>query len=180
MRARDLCPFAVLAVACLDHEPPIASQAAASPIAATAPPQAPADGGSSEPPVPPAAAGEPASFAGFRACKPVAPTDGGVPGQVNGWLEPSVIQAIVRRNFAYFRSCYEHGLQRDPNLAGQISTKFVIGLDGHVEHSELEASDLPDPEVVQCLVEGFTRVVFPPPKCDGRVTVVYPIQFNPR
>ena len=41
-----------------------------------------------------------------------------------------------------------------------------------------DVTDLPDPAVVECVVQGFKKVRFPAPK-GGVLTVVYPIQFAP-
>ncbi len=115
----------------------------------------------------------------MRECKPVMPTDGGAPGPVRGWLEPSVIQSTARQSFDRFRACYETGLRSDPALAGKVAVKFVIERDGHVVHSELAGTTLRDPEVVRCVVDQWRTVVFPPPKCDAPgPIVVYPIDFG--
>ncbi len=97
---------------------------------------------------------------------------------VSGRLPPEVIQRIVRQNFGRFRLCYENGLRTDPNLAGRVSVRFVIGADGLVKATTDGGSDLPSPAVVSCVVRGFTNLSFPQPE-GGSVTVVYPIIFNP-
>jgi hypothetical protein len=98
--------------------------------------------------------------------------------QVNGYLDPATIQEIVRSHFDRFRSCYEDGLRRDPNLSGRISTKFVVNLDGSVDCASSADMTFADADVVACVVDGFSTLHFPPPK-GGICTVVYPIQFYP-
>ncbi|RYE93929.1 MAG: AgmX/PglI C-terminal domain-containing protein [Myxococcales bacterium] len=93
-------------------------------------------------------------------------------------LPPEVIQKIVRQSFGTFRLCYENGLRRDANLQGRVTVYFVIGRDGKVTQTSNRGSDLPDEEVVRCVVEAFRPLVFPPPD-GGIVTVVYPISFAP-
>ena len=98
--------------------------------------------------------------------------------QVNGPLAPEAILKVVQQSFERFRLCYEDGLRRDPNLQGRVATKFVIDRSGAVSTAQDGGSDLPDRNVVACVVRAFGSLVFPPPK-DGIVTVVYPIIFNP-
>jgi hypothetical protein len=100
-------------------------------------------------------------------------------GTMPGFLEPSLIQASVRSQFDHLRACYEHGLARDRNLRGRVAVRFAISSSGRVESASDEGSDLPDGEVITCVVHEFSKLRFPKP--EGQlVTVVYPIIFNPR
>jgi beta-lactamase regulating signal transducer with metallopeptidase domain len=95
-----------------------------------------------------------------------------------GRLAPEVIQNVVRTNFGLFRTCYEAGLKRNAQLQGRVTVRYVISTDGTTQMAADEGSDLPDPQVVQCVIERFGRLTYPAPK-DGYVTVVYPIEFAP-
>ena len=97
---------------------------------------------------------------------------------VNGQLPAEVIQRIVRENFGRFRMCYSDGLRTNPTLEGRVSVKFVIDRHGAVAMSSDGGSDLPDHQVVQCVVRGFQNLSFPEP-AGGIVTVVYPIVLSP-
>ena len=96
----------------------------------------------------------------------------------NGRLPAEVIQRIVRQNFGRFRLCYEGGLRGNPSLTGRISTKFVIGRDGSVMQSSDAGSDLPDQNVVACVVRSFNSLSFPAPE-GGVATVTYPLTLSP-
>jgi hypothetical protein len=96
----------------------------------------------------------------------------------NGRLPPEVIQRVVRQNFGRFRGCYEAALRTNPNLAGRVAVRFVIGRDGSVGSASNGGSDLPDSGVVSCVVRGFFGLSFPAPE-SGIVTVTYPIAFSP-
>ena len=97
---------------------------------------------------------------------------------VSGRLPPEVIQRIVRQNYGRFRQCYEQGLGRDPELAGRVAVRFVIGRDGTVVNVADGGSDLPDRSVVDCVSRAYYSLSFPQPE-GGIVTVVYPIVFSP-
>jgi hypothetical protein len=95
-----------------------------------------------------------------------------------GRLAPERIQSVVRANFDALRACYETGLKRDAQLRGRVGVRFVIGLDGRVSGVSDEGSDMPDREVLRCVLDGFRLLEFPRPD-GGIVKVVYPIIFSP-
>jgi len=99
--------------------------------------------------------------------------------ETSGHIPPEVIQRIVRQNFGRFRLCYENGLRGNPNLAGRVGVRFVIGRDGSVQSSANGGSDLPDAGVVSCVVSSFRGLQFPQSEEGGAVTVTYPISFAP-
>jgi hypothetical protein len=84
--------------------------------------------------------------------------------QVSGRLPPEVIQRIVRQNYGRFRMCYEQGLSRNPNLEGRVSVRFVIGRDGSVSNVSNGGSDIPDSQVVQCVIRAYYGLSFPQPE----------------
>lgn len=98
--------------------------------------------------------------------------------ETNGRLPAEVIQRVVRLNFGRFRLCYEAGLRGNPSLTGRVATKFVIGRDGTVATASDAGSDLPDQQVVACVIRGFQNLTFPAPE-GGIATVTYPILLSP-
>jgi hypothetical protein len=95
---------------------------------------------------------------------------------VSGRLAPEVIQRILARSFARVRRCYERGLDKDPTLTGRVAVRFVIGADGAVSRVTDGGSDMPDAEVVQCIVRVMEGLSFPQPE-RGIVTVVTPFML---
>lgn len=98
--------------------------------------------------------------------------------QVSGRLPPEVIQRIARTNLGRYRLCYENGLRKNPHLQGWVRVRFVIGRDGAVSTVSNGGSDVPDAEVVSCVLRSFYGLAFPQPE-GGIVTVLYPISFAP-
>jgi hypothetical protein len=96
----------------------------------------------------------------------------------SGRIPPEIIRRTIRQNFGRYRACYETGLRTNPNLAGRVAVRFVIGRDGSVAQSGNGGSDLPDTGVVNCIVGAFRGLSFPQPE-DGIVTVTYSIQLSP-
>jgi hypothetical protein len=109
---------------------------------------------------------------------PGAPSVRPLPVSASGQLPADVIQRIVRQNFGRYRFCYEQGLRGNPNLAGRVAVRFVIGRDGSVSSVQNGGSDMPDGNVVSCVVRSFYGLSFPAPE-NGIVTVTYPIMFQP-
>ena len=93
-------------------------------------------------------------------------------------MPPELIQHVVRRHYETFRTCFEAGLGRNTKLSGRVAARFVVGRDGLVSNVANGGSDLPDPEVVSCVLKAFYSMRFLPPE-DGIVTVVYPIMLQP-
>jgi hypothetical protein len=104
---------------------------------------------------------------------------GKVPGQASSaGLPKPVIQAVVRSQFAIFRACYEQGLGRNSALAGLVVVQLVIDKDGIVASASDYNSDIADPKIVECVVQGFRTLRFPMPE-GGSASVEFPIQFGP-
>ncbi|HEX6766613.1 MAG TPA: AgmX/PglI C-terminal domain-containing protein [Polyangiaceae bacterium] len=94
-----------------------------------------------------------------------------------GSLEPDEIEDIVHAGFGLFAHCYREGLDRHPRLAGVVRLRMVIGRDGVVDHLRDAESDIPDPEVIDCVAEGFFALQFPKPR-SGTVRLLYRIVFD--
>jgi hypothetical protein len=99
------------------------------------------------------------------------------PAAATGRLSPELIARVVRQNFSHMRACYERGLKKNPKLEGKVTVRFVIAGDGTVSVAGSKETDLPDPEVVECVVRATKDLVFPRPE-GGPVEVKYPIVFN--
>lgn len=109
----------------------------------------------------------------------IAPSlDAGAP---MGQLPPDVIQRTVRAAFPHFKICYVTALKKNKALGGRVETKFVIDETGHVITAEdvSHSNVLQDDEARNCVVEKFKQLEFPPPNPSGKVTVTYPLSFEP-
>ncbi len=96
---------------------------------------------------------------------------------VNGRLPPEVVQRVVRQNFGRFNLCYSNALRDNPSLKGRVTAKLVINRDGSVGSTQDGGSDLPDQNVIQCVLRGIGNLSFPQPE-SGVVTVVFPLLFS--
>jgi hypothetical protein len=97
---------------------------------------------------------------------------------VSGRLPPEAVQRVIRQRFGRFRGCYQRGLLRDAGLTGRVVVRFVIDRDGAVPAAVDGGSDLPDPEVIACVLSEFGGLTFTQPE-GGIVTVIYPLVFSP-
>ena len=93
-------------------------------------------------------------------------------------LDPSRVDAAIRKQLARIQWCYERALPRDPSLAGKIVVAFRIGPDGRAADTRVETSTLHDGDVERCVVERFSSIPFPSPKGGGSVSVHYPLLFK--
>lgn len=94
-----------------------------------------------------------------------------------GSLEPHEIEDVVHAGFGLFAHCYREGLERHPRLAGVVRLRMVIGRDGVVDALRDADSDIADPELIDCVAEGFFALKFPKPR-SGTVRLLYRIAFD--
>lgn len=98
---------------------------------------------------------------------------------VLGALDKSLIDAVIKRNMAAIRYCYQRELTKNPSLGGKITVKFVIAADGTVSQATTKATTMNNPAVESCINGRFMRFQFPQPKGGGVVIVSYPFIFSP-
>jgi len=97
-----------------------------------------------------------------------------------GQLPRTVIREVIHhdQNLRRIRLCFTNGQRKKPDLCGAVSIRFVIDESGAVSTAAGGGGELTDASVVSCVVSVFRSLSFPPPE-GGRVTVVYPIEFDP-
>ncbi|HSO34249.1 MAG TPA: AgmX/PglI C-terminal domain-containing protein [Labilithrix sp.] len=78
-----------------------------------------------------------------------------------------------------FRSCYRHGLVRDPAQDGRVAIVLRIGGDGRVARVEEYAACEISVESIACMKAVAARLRFPPP-ASGADTVLIPAVFTSR
>ncbi|MFZ5476124.1 MAG: AgmX/PglI C-terminal domain-containing protein [Myxococcota bacterium] len=96
-----------------------------------------------------------------------------------GALDRNLIDAVIKRQLAQIRYCYQRELTKNPDLAGKVVVKFVIAKDGTVSSATTKASTLGNPAVETCIHGRFLRWQFPEPRGGGIVIVSYPFVFSP-
>ncbi len=99
--------------------------------------------------------------------------------EVQGPLDRDIVRRIVRAHLNEVRHCYNVGLQRDPELSGEVSVRFDITATGRVKAAESEAGGLSSQRVKTCVSKAVARWKFPKPRGGGNVEVVAPFQFDP-
>ena len=96
--------------------------------------------------------------------------------QVSGGITAAAVRGVVRDNAQRLRSCYEHGLQADPRLAGRVMVSFSIDARGAVGDVESQSDTLPG-DVTACVTNVFSSVTFTAPKAPP-AKIVVPVDFN--
>lgn len=107
-----------------------------------------------------------------------APIPLGAEATVAKGLDKDQIAAVINRNMAQARFCYEQGLQSDPSLKGRVAVAFDIGPTGLVQAASLESSTLGSKIVEECLVMRLKSWKFPRPEGGAIVKVSYPFMFR--
>jgi RNA polymerase sigma factor (sigma-70 family) len=105
----------------------------------------------------------------------------------DGDLDKDYIRSAMQDLIPLLTECYEHGLERDPTLAGSVAVDFTIegepGVGGVVGESKIDPdpaeTTLRDPDVRECIQETMYALEIDPPKNGGTVRVHYPFTFHP-
>ena len=71
-----------------------------------------------------------------------------------GALDKSLIDAVIKRNMAQIRYCYQRELTKNPTLGGKITVKFVIAKDGTVSSATTKTSTL-QKELLEAGAAGY-------------------------
>lgn len=99
---------------------------------------------------------------------------------VTNYIPPTVIMRPVRQRIACMRQCFEAGLARDPKLSGRVVFQFVVEGDGWVRNVKVRESELHAPDVEECMRQEFVGLEYQAPDGNQRISVVYPIVFQPK
>ncbi len=98
-------------------------------------------------------------------------------GAAEGFCRESNLRSVVRRRAGAIRACYEKRLQVRAGLAGKMTARWTIGLDGAVASATTVSSNLGDAEVETCVLRAIRRMRFGAP--EGGVCVVqWPFVFS--
>ena len=100
----------------------------------------------------------------------------GINAEVDGKMDQSKINAIIKSKQKALQDCYERELRKNPNLQGKIVVRFTIGEDGKVSDVRIESDSMGNPEVSDCILSRIRRWIFPKPD-EGSVTVSVPFVF---
>lgn len=95
-----------------------------------------------------------------------------------GSLSKETIRRIVRRHLNEIKFCYERELQKQPDLSGRVSIKFLIDGNGIVKRAVVANSTIANANVDQCIAATVRRMTFPSPENKGVVIVTYPFALS--
>ncbi|MGE5186379.1 MAG: sigma-70 family RNA polymerase sigma factor [Acidobacteriota bacterium] len=101
----------------------------------------------------------------------------------DGDLDREYIRSAVHELLPLLQECYEHALERDPQLAGSVVVNFTIegepGVGGVVSDSAIDdRSTLTDPDMRECMQQTMYALEIDPPANGGTVQVTYPFVFK--
>jgi hypothetical protein len=99
-------------------------------------------------------------------------------GAAQGFCSRGDISKNVRMRAGAIRACYEQQLQIKPTLAGKITIRWTIHLDGSVKDAAIQTSSMSNAAVESCILRAIRRIRFKKP--EGGVCIVsWPFVFNP-
>ncbi len=100
----------------------------------------------------------------------------GTPTMMGG-IDKSDVDKVVKQHLTYLRYCYSRELQKQPQLNGKVSIRFVIAADGAVSSATVSRSTLGHPPTESCMTNKFLQMQFPELKGGGIAIITYPFVF---
>lgn len=100
-------------------------------------------------------------------------------------IDKEYIRASVRELIPLLGECYQQGLERNPQLSGNVVVNFTIegepGVGAVIGESKVDdaKSDLADVAVRECIQETMHAIQMDAPPGGGTVRVTYPFAFAP-
>ena len=98
--------------------------------------------------------------------------------EVDGALDRSKVDRVIKRKTPALKACYEQALKRNPGLKGKLIIRFEINTRGRTTSISFGGS-LKSGQVESCIKKRVKTWRFPRPD-GGSVFVDYPIVFTPR
>lgn len=93
--------------------------------------------------------------------------------------DAGLIRAALGARKSELAACYAGGLARNPTLRGRVVVRLVVEKSGAVTEASDAGSELPDAEMVGCVIAVFRTLRLAPPKGGAR-RIRYPIRFEPK
>ncbi|MBM4369336.1 MAG: AgmX/PglI C-terminal domain-containing protein [Deltaproteobacteria bacterium] len=100
----------------------------------------------------------------------------GTPTMMGG-IDKADVDKVVKHHLTYLRYCYSRELQKQPQLNGKVSIRFVIAGDGSVSSATVSRSTLGHPPTESCMTNKFLQMQFPALKGGGIAIITYPFVF---
>lgn len=97
---------------------------------------------------------------------------------VEGSIDREGIRRTIHSILPQIKSCYERGLNLDPNLEGKIIVRFTIEERGMVRKASVPSSTLRNAKVESCVAERIRSQRFPDPPAGSAAEVDYPFVFG--
>lgn len=110
---------------------------------------------------------------------PVEPVDDpNVQVETMGSLSNDEVRRTFQNAAPRLVGCYEQGLRRLRQLAGDVRFHVGVARDGSVQWAFVEASQLGDHAVLECMLQVVRGMTFPRPR-GGATEAVFPIELEP-
>lgn len=96
-------------------------------------------------------------------------------------LERFQIKEGIQTQMPQIEECYSNALNDDPEFAGNLAIRFVIGPAGTTTEATAPRWTGPEnPPFISCVLAAFYRATFPKPKGGGQVVITFPFVFAPQ
>jgi hypothetical protein len=95
--------------------------------------------------------------------------------QINGGLKEEDLAKAIAAATPDMQRCYQKGIEKKADLAGKMHVRLSVKADGKIDHATDMESQIPDKEVVGCILKLFDAMKVPPPP--GPATAMVPLEL---
>lgn len=95
-----------------------------------------------------------------------------------GEIDPTLVEATIKKYRFELQSCFERALKRDKYARGAMEWRWRIDSNGRMSGLELLKNSIDDPSMASCVRKKMSVWRFPKPR-RGSIEITYPFEFHP-
>jgi hypothetical protein len=98
-------------------------------------------------------------------------------GKGDGLTQKEIVD-VIQSHSDDARACYQEAVDKDSTAEGKVKIRFLIGLKGKIEASEVEQNTFKDKSIGKCLRNKMNAWTFPKPRGGQKISIAYPFEFK--
>jgi hypothetical protein len=95
----------------------------------------------------------------------------------DGLTQKEIVSVIQSHNDDAV-TCFKEGTADEKATGGKVKIRFLIGLAGKIEASQLEQNTFKNKEIGNCIRNKMKAWTFPKPRGGQKISIAYPFEFK--
>jgi TonB family protein len=98
-------------------------------------------------------------------------------GKGDGLTQKEIVDVIQSHNNDAV-ACYKEATAEDKSAEGRVKIRFLIGLNGKIEASQVEQNTFKNKAIGNCIRTRMKAWKFPKPRGGQKISIAYPFEFK--